>query len=146
MAPYKELKAEILSIGDELLYGQIIDTNSHWISQELDKIGIRVVRRTTVGDNRDSILEAFRSAEERVDVILMTGGLGPTNDDLTKPLLAEYFNCEIKLVPEALDAVRSFFEKRGRELTLSLFRSRSCASCMICGAFWKGLRRGFFAR
>ncbi|WP_291787133.1 competence/damage-inducible protein A [Cecembia sp.] len=117
MAPYKELKAEILSIGDELLYGQIIDTNSHWISQELDKIGIRVVRRTTVGDNRDSILEAFRSAEERVDVILMTGGLGPTNDDLTKPLLAEYFNCEIKLVPEALDAVRSFFEKRGRELT-----------------------------
>ncbi|EKB50392.1 competence/damage-inducible protein A [Cecembia lonarensis] len=117
MVQYKEVKAEILSIGDELLYGQIIDTNSHWISQELDKIGVRVVRRTTIGDSRASILEAFSSAEERADIILMTGGLGPTNDDLTKPLLAEYFQCGIELVPEALEAVRTFFEKRGRELT-----------------------------
>ncbi|SNS50270.1 competence/damage-inducible protein cinA [Belliella buryatensis] len=117
MTNYKEIKAEILAIGDELLYGQIIDTNSHWISQELDKIGVRVVRRTTVGDNRDSILAAFADAEKRADIILMTGGLGPTNDDLTKPLLAEYFKCSIELVPEALEAVRIFFEKRGRELT-----------------------------
>lgn len=117
MTNYKEVKAEILAIGDELLYGQIIDTNSHWISQELDKIGVRVVRRTTVGDNRESILSAFESAEKRADIILMTGGLGPTNDDLTKPLLAEYFNCEIELVPDALEAVRTFFERRGRELT-----------------------------
>ena len=117
MTNYKEIKAEILAIGDELLYGQIIDTNSHWISQELDKIGVRVVRRTTVGDNRDSILAAFADAEKRADIILMTGGLGPTNDDLTKPLLAEYFKCSIELVPEALEAVRTFFEKRGRELT-----------------------------
>ncbi|RZS96901.1 competence/damage-inducible protein A [Cecembia calidifontis] len=117
MSNYKEVKAEILAIGDELLYGQIIDTNSHWISQELDKIGVRVVRRTTVGDNRESILSAFESAEKRADIILMTGGLGPTNDDLTKPLLAEYFNCGIELVPEALEAVRTFFERRGRELT-----------------------------
>ena len=117
MSPYQEVKAEILAIGDELLYGQIIDTNSHWISQELDKIGVRVVRRTTVGDSREAILEAFAAAEKRADIILMTGGLGPTNDDLTKPLLAEYFNCEIELVPEALEAVRTFFEKRGRVLT-----------------------------
>lgn len=117
MTNYKEVKAEILAIGDELLYGQIIDTNSHWISQELDKIGVRVVRRSTVGDNRESILSAFKSAEKRADIILMTGGLGPTNDDLTKPLLAEYFNCEIELVPDALEAVRTFFERRGRELT-----------------------------
>ncbi|MFN3801212.1 competence/damage-inducible protein A [Belliella pelovolcani] len=117
MTNYKEITAEILAIGDELLYGQIIDTNSHWISQELDKIGVRVVRRTTVGDNRDSIMAAFEDAEKRADIILMTGGLGPTNDDLTKPLLAEYFNCSIELVPEALEAVRTFFEKRGRELT-----------------------------
>ncbi|SIT10929.1 competence/damage-inducible protein A [Belliella pelovolcani] len=117
MTNYKEITAEILAIGDELLYGQIIDTNSHWISQELDKIGVRVVRRTTVGDNRDSMMAAFEDAEKRADIILMTGGLGPTNDDLTKPLLAEYFNCSIELVPEALEAVRTFFEKRGRELT-----------------------------
>lgn len=117
MGNIKTVKAEILAIGDELLYGQIIDTNSHWISQELDRIGVRVVQRTTVGDNKEAILAAFKAAEQRADVILMTGGLGPTNDDLTKPLLAEYFNCDIKLVPEALDAVRTFFEKRGRELT-----------------------------
>lgn len=70
-----------------------------------------------MGDNREAILAAFKAAEMRADIILMTGGLGPTNDDLTKPLLAEYFNCDIQLVPEALEAVRTFFEKRGRELT-----------------------------
>ncbi|ERM84553.1 damage-inducible protein CinA [Rhodonellum psychrophilum GCM71 = DSM 17998] len=119
MSPKREIKAEIIAIGDELLYGQIIDTNSHWISQELDLIGVRVVRRTTVGDNRTDILSAFQQAEQRADIILMTGGLGPTNDDLTKPLLAEYFKCGTELVPEALEAVRTFFEKRGRELTLT---------------------------
>ncbi|MCH7414707.1 competence/damage-inducible protein A [Belliella sp. R4-6] len=117
MTNYIEIKAEIIAIGDELLYGQIIDTNSHWISQELDKIGVRVIQRTTVGDHKESMMAAFKAAEKRADIVLITGGLGPTNDDLTKPLLAEYFNCEIKLVPEALEAVRNFFEKRGRELT-----------------------------
>ncbi|HLT07189.1 MAG TPA: competence/damage-inducible protein A [Cyclobacteriaceae bacterium] len=111
------IKAEILAIGDELLYGQIVDTNSHWISQELDKIGVKVVQRTTVGDNRDAILKAFEAAERRADIVLITGGLGPTNDDLTKPLLAEYFGCSIELFPEALDDVRMFFATRGRELT-----------------------------
>ncbi|MCH7409701.1 competence/damage-inducible protein A [Belliella sp. DSM 111904] len=113
----KQIKAEIIAIGDELLYGQIVDTNSHWISQELTKIGVRVIQRTTVGDQKESILKAFGEAEKRADVILITGGLGPTNDDLTKPLLASYFGCDIALVPEALEAVRTFFEKRGRELT-----------------------------
>lgn len=117
MSQYQEVKAEILAIGDELLYGQVLDTNSHWISQELDLIGVRVIRRTTVGDNREAILKAFEEAESRADIVLMTGGLGPTNDDLTKPLLAEYFQCTIELVPEALEAVKVFFEKRGRELT-----------------------------
>lgn len=109
--------AEIISIGDEILYGQIIDTNSHWISQQLNLIGVKVVQRTTIGDNRRAILSAFKEAEERADIVLMTGGLGPTNDDLTKPLLAEYFNCDVELVPEALEDVRSFFARRGRELT-----------------------------
>jgi nicotinamide-nucleotide amidase len=117
MPEYTEIKAEIIAIGDELLYGQIIDTNSHWISQELDKIGVRVVRRTTIGDSRESILAAFSEAESRAEIILMTGGLGPTNDDLTKPLLAEYFGVGLELFPEALEAVKTFFEKRGRELT-----------------------------
>lgn len=109
--------AEIIAIGDELLYGQIMDTNSHWISQELDAIGVRVVRKTTVGDNRNDILAAFEAASQRAHLILITGGLGPTQDDLTKPLLAEYFGCEIVEVPEAVAAVSQYFTRRGREMT-----------------------------
>ena len=109
--------AEIIAIGDELLYGQIMDTNSHWISQELDAIGVRVVRKTTVGDNRKDILAAFEAASQRAHLILITGGLGPTQDDLTKPLLAEYFGCEIVEVPEAVAAVSQYFTRRGREMT-----------------------------
>ena len=111
------VKAEIIAIGDELLYGQIMDTNSHWISQELDAVGVRLVRKTTVGDNRTDILTAFEEASKRADLILITGGLGPTQDDLTKPLLAEYFGCDIVEVPEAVAAVSSYFLRRGREMT-----------------------------
>ncbi len=111
------VNAEIIAIGDELLYGQIMDTNSHWISQELDAVGVRVVRKTTVGDNRNDILTAFAEASLRADLILITGGLGPTQDDLTKPLLAEFFGCEIVEVPEAVAAVSSYFLRRGREMT-----------------------------
>jgi nicotinamide-nucleotide amidase len=110
-------KAELLTIGDEILFGQINDTNSQWMSQELDKIGVRVVRKTTVGDIREDILTAFAEAEQRADIVLITGGLGPTNDDLTKPLLAEYFNCPIELNEEALVEVSEFFKSKGRELT-----------------------------
>src|SRR5690606_18786376 len=111
------VKAEILAVGDELLYGQIVDTNSHWISQELSRIGVKVVHRTTVGDDKEAMLAAFAAAEQRVDIVLITGGLGPTSDDLTKPMLAEYFGCSVELVPEALEDIRAFFAKRGRELT-----------------------------
>ena len=107
-----QVRAEIIAIGDELLYGHIVDTNSHWISEELSQKGVRVIRKTTVGDNRIDILSAFKEAEYRADFILITGGLGPTNDDLTKPLLAEYFNTEIIEFPEAVQAVTSFFKKR----------------------------------
>ncbi|WP_297334891.1 competence/damage-inducible protein A [Algoriphagus sp.] len=113
----KQIKAEIIAIGDELLYGQIVDTNSHWISQELDLKGVNVIRKSTVGDNRTDILKAFAEAEERADLILITGGLGPTQDDLTKPLLAEYFDCPIREVPEAVEAITDFFKRRGREMT-----------------------------
>jgi nicotinamide-nucleotide amidase len=113
----KKIIAEIIAIGDELLYGQTLDTNSHWISGELDKVGIKVVRRTTVGDIESEILTAFAEAEKRADIILITGGLGPTNDDLTKPCLAKYFNCKIVMFEEALRDVTAFFASRGRELT-----------------------------
>lgn len=113
----KNIKAEILAIGDELLYGQTLDTNSHWISTKLTEAGIRVIRKTTVGDNEAAILNALAKAEETADVILITGGLGPTSDDLTKPCLAKYFGCEVKIHEEALAEITAFFEKRGRQMT-----------------------------
>ena len=126
----KVVRAEIIAIGDELLYGQIVDTNSHWISQELDLMGVKVVRKTTVGDDRKDILAAFASAEARADIVLITGGLGPTKDDLTKPLMAEYFDCPIEENPAAVEAVTEFFRKRGREMTpLNILQGHLPACC-----------------
>ena len=111
------ITAELLTIGDEILYGQIVDTNSQWMSVALSNAGIKVIRKTSVGDLESEILDAFTEAETRADIILITGGLGPTNDDLTKPCLAKYFNCELKMHAEALAEVTEFFNSRGRELT-----------------------------
>ena len=113
----KTITAELLTIGDELLYGQIVDTNSQWMGAELSNIGVKVIRKTTVGDLEEEIMTAFAEAEKRADVILITGGLGPTNDDLTKPCLARYFGCEMKIHEEALAEVTEFFTSRGRTLT-----------------------------
>lgn len=109
--------AEIITIGDEILYGQTLDTNSHWISARLDEIGIKLIRKTTIGDTRDEILKSFREAEERAEVILITGGLGPTSDDLTKPLLNEYFGSRLALNQEALHQLEERFRQAGRELS-----------------------------
>ncbi|OEK01833.1 competence/damage-inducible protein A [Roseivirga sp. 4D4] len=113
----KKVLAEILTIGDEILYGQITDTNSQWMSAELDELGVKVIRKTTVGDTELDILEAFAQAEERADIVLITGGLGPTNDDLTMPMLAHYFGSEIIMNQDVLEHVQDFFERRGRTFT-----------------------------
>jgi nicotinamide-nucleotide amidase len=113
----RTITAELLTIGDEILYGQIVDTNSQWMSVALSDIGVKVIRKTTVGDQESEILTAFAEAESRADIVLITGGLGPTSDDLTKPCLAKYFNCEIRMHDEALAEVTEFFKSRGRELT-----------------------------
>ena len=84
--------AEIITIGDEILIGQITDTNSVFIAQELNKIGISVYQITSVQDDKDHILKALKNAERNADVIIVTGGLGPTKDDITKKTIAEYFN------------------------------------------------------
>lgn len=125
----KKITAEVLAIGDELLFGQTLDTNSHWISTRLTEGGIRVVRRTTVGDNETDILQAFAQAEQRADMVLITGGLGPTSDDLTKPCLAKYFNCELKIHEEALAEITAFFEQRGRTMTET---NRMQAALPVC--------------
>ena len=85
------MKAEIITIGDEILIGQIIDTNSAYIAQELNKIGVSVYQITSVQDDKTHILEAFQTAEKNVDIVVITGGLGPTKDDITKTTLAQYF-------------------------------------------------------
>ena len=113
----KTITAELLTIGDEILYGQIVNTNSQWMGAALSNAGIKVVRNTTVGDVTEEILTAFEEAEKRADIILITGGLGPTNDDLTKPCLAKYFNCGMRIHEEALAEVTEFFTSRGRTLT-----------------------------
>ena len=84
--------AEIITIGDEILIGQIIDTNSAYIAQELNKIGVSVYQITSVHDDKTHILEAFQAAEKNVDIVIITGGLGPTKDDITKTTLAQYFD------------------------------------------------------
>ncbi|HEY5690882.1 MAG TPA: competence/damage-inducible protein A [Cyclobacteriaceae bacterium] len=113
----KPVLVEILAIGDELLFGQTMDTNSHWISIEMDKAGFKIIRRTTIGDTEPQILSALEEAESRASIILITGGLGPTPDDLTKPCLVKYFNCETAIHEQALMEVTAFFKSRGRELT-----------------------------
>jgi len=111
-----DIKAEILTIGDEILYGQITDTNSQWISSELDKIGIKIIRKTAIGDQESEIISTFKEAENRAEIIIITGGLGPTHDDLTKACLAKYFDCELVLNQEALDELTTLFTKFGREV------------------------------
>ncbi|MDG1503565.1 MAG: molybdopterin-binding protein, partial [Flavicella sp.] len=85
------MKAEIITIGDEILIGQIVDTNSQWMAIELNKIGVSVSQITSVQDERGCILEALKLAEKNADIVLLTGGLGPTKDDITKHTLARYF-------------------------------------------------------
>ncbi len=111
----KEIFAEIITIGDEILFGQITDTNSQWISAELNELGIKVRRKTSVSDKGDEIVAALKEAESRVDIILITGGLGPTKDDLTKHVLADYFEVPVVRDQQAFDELKVFFEKRGRE-------------------------------
>ena len=86
--------AEIITIGDELLIGQVIDTNSAWMGQELNKIGIEVLRIVSIRDRKEEITEAIDSAMKRANIVLVTGGLGPTKDDITKQTLCEYFHTE----------------------------------------------------
>jgi len=110
------IQAEIISIGDEILYGQTLDTNSHWISSRLDEIGVKVRRKITIGDTREEILTALQESTERADIVLITGGLGPTKDDLTKPLLAEFFGVGMTRNQEVLDHLTALYEERGRVL------------------------------
>jgi len=108
--------AEIITIGDEILIGQVVDTNSAWMAQQLNNAGIRVKQISSVSDDRQHILTALAEAAERADIIFITGGLGPTKDDITKKTLAEYFGVEMVENKAALNNVLKIFEKYKRPL------------------------------
>lgn len=110
------INASIITIGDELLIGQTIDTNSAFIATELNKIGIWVKRRVAVGDVKEEILEALKLQSQDCQLIIITGGLGPTADDITKPALSEYFESEIIIDETALQNVKDIFSRLNRPL------------------------------
>lgn len=113
------MKTEILTVGDEILIGQIVDINSAWIAKELGIWNIKPTRMISLSDNREEMLEIFKESFERADLIIITGGLGPTKDDLTKDILAEFFNSGWRWDQETLDTLDGFFKERNRELSES---------------------------
>lgn len=104
--------AEIITIGDEILIGQVVDTNSAWMAVELNRIGIKVHQITSISDEKEHIIKTLRESLERADIILMTGGLGPTNDDITKKTLAEYFESEMEIDQDVLSDIEALVAKR----------------------------------
>ncbi len=114
------MNAYLLTIGDEILIGQIIDTNSAWMSRQLNLQGIRVYGKSSVGDSRDAIIEGLELAARHADVIIMTGGLGPTKDDITKKTLADYFGSGMSFHQETYDRIAAYFTKIGRKLPPSM--------------------------
>jgi len=111
--PENQMKAEIITIGDELLIGQTIDTNSAWIGQVLSSLGFDIIRKTSVHDKREDILGILSDSSSRSDLVLITGGLGPTSDDITKQTLCEYFNTRLVIDKLVLEMVESMMAKRG---------------------------------
>ncbi|MFY0604789.1 MAG: competence/damage-inducible protein A [Flavobacteriaceae bacterium] len=106
------MNAEIITIGDEILIGQIVDTNSQWMATELNKIGVSVYQISSIQDDREHILNALKEAQERADLVLITGGLGPTKDDITKKTIADFFG-DTKWIdyPEVTDHIKRMFNK-----------------------------------
>ena len=112
-----QMIAEILSVGTELLMGQIANTDAQFISRRLGELGVTIYRHSTVGDNPARVREALQEALSRSDMVITTGGLGPTEDDLTKEMVAEYFGLEMELHQPSLDALKAFMERFGKKMT-----------------------------
>jgi nicotinamide-nucleotide amidase len=116
------LRAEIVSVGTELLLGDIVDTNAARLARRLSDLGISVFRRTTVGDNHDRLLRALRQALQESDIVLTLGGLGPTQDDITRETLAEAMEDSLQRDPDIAERLRAFFKKRSIEMPESVLR------------------------
>ncbi|MBP2240201.1 nicotinamide-nucleotide amidase [Cytobacillus eiseniae] len=111
------MNAEIIAVGSELLLGQIINTNARFLSQQLAELGVNVFYHTCVGDNPDRLKEAIEIAEKRSDILIFTGGLGPTKDDLTKETIAKHVNKQLIMNEEALHSIKLYFERTKRQMT-----------------------------
>ena len=114
-----ELKIELISIGDEILIGHTLDTNSNWIADKLSENGLRLRWLSVIGDNDSDLKHQLKRAWNRADVILLTGGLGPTHDDITRPVIAKFFDDEIVTKPELIEDIRERFAKRGLEMPVN---------------------------
>lgn len=126
------MKAEIITIGDELLIGQTIDTNSAWIGEELSLAGFDVCRRVSVHDRRADILNALSDSEGKSDVIIITGGLGPTSDDITKPALCEFFNTSLVMNNEVLGMIERMMLRRNFQMNENNIRQAEVPeSCKV---------------
>ncbi|HBG8503209.1 TPA: competence/damage-inducible protein A [Clostridioides difficile] len=110
------MKAEIISVGTEILLGDIVNTNSQFLAKELASLGIEVYHQSTVGDNKQRLLECFDESLKRSDFVITTGGLGPTGDDMTKETAAEYFGQKLELHKLSLEVLESFFVKTGKKM------------------------------
>ncbi|MBX6381062.1 MAG: CinA family nicotinamide mononucleotide deamidase-related protein [Thermoflavifilum aggregans] len=109
-------QAIILTIGDELLLGETLDTNSAWIATKLHETGFKVLRRISVGDDQQAILQALQEESARTDLLIMTGGLGPTSDDITKTVLCDFFHTRLVLHESTLQHITSLLQQRGTPL------------------------------
>lgn len=133
------IQASIITIGDELLIGQVIDTNSAWMAVELNKVGISLNRRVAVGDSKESIITALKEEISLSDIVLITGGLGPTSDDITKDVLAEFFNGKLITNKEVLEDLKKRYEFLNRPLTqINISQSEVPENCEVirntCGS------------
>lgn len=111
------MRAEIIAVGSELLLGQIVNTNAQFLSTQLAEMGINIHYHTVVGDNKGRLLDAIQIAESRADILLFSGGLGPTKDDLTKQTIAEHLGTSLVLDEDALQFIEEFFAQRKRPMT-----------------------------
>src|SRR5258708_10612804 len=110
------MRAEILSIGTELLLGQIVDTNANFLAQQLPALGLDLYYVSQIGDNLQRLADAFERALDRSDVIITSGGLGPTEDDLTREAIAQVMGEQLEIQPRLEQARRGFFVRPGRPM------------------------------
>ena len=113
-----EISCHIITIGDEILYGHILDTNSKWLSENISLLGLKISKKSTISDNYKEIITSVNDSIAKYNLTILTGGLGPTNDDVTKKCLNEYFDSKLVYDKKTLDHIKKIFKKRNLDFTL----------------------------